>query len=123
MTEHVQLEIVAGVLFLGGQIITIWRSDVAAKRANEASRNAEEAARNAARAVVTATTLGAVHTAAISEVHEAVNGGMAAGKKEIADLKAEVLRLNTVLDNVKPIIPPIPTTPPEIRLEEIRGQL
>lgn len=33
---------------------------------------------------------------AIAIVHDAVNGGMAANKKEIAELKAEIVRLKAI---------------------------
>lgn len=59
----------------------------------------------------------AVQTAKIEEVHQSLNGGWAAAKQEIADLKAEVSRLHGVNKDLLEH----PPDPPS-RLEEIRGQ-
>ncbi len=94
MTEHIQLELIAALVLIAGQVITAWRADIAARRADVASKQAEKA-------VTTAVTLGKEQAAAVGLVHDAVNGGMAAQKKEIVDLKAEVVRLNEVIAGTK----------------------
>lgn len=133
MTEHVQLEIIAAFILIAGQIITIWRADIAARRAEAANLAAVQANHAAVQATVAAVKASdegiqgrAKQTAIIHEVKEAVNGGMAAAKTEIVDLKAEVKRLNIIIaENVVPsnsgTIKPLAAAP-EHRLEQLRGQ-
>ncbi len=92
-----------------GNILLTWKAVAQAKsaatlaeaavhQAQNAATHAKFAAETAAISNQTAVTLGATQNAAIAQVHDAVNGGMAASKKEIFELKAEVVRLNEVIE-------------------------
>ncbi len=125
MTEHVQLELIAAIVIVAGQIITAWKANTAAVHA----RNADQ---NAVKANQVAVVASAQNVRAIEQVHEAVNGGMASQRAEIADLKIQ-LKIAKALPAEEPapvpVMPvqivntqPIPVTQtPEERLEEIRG--
>lgn len=103
MTEHVQLELIAAIVIVAGQIITAWR-------ANTAAIHAKNADQNAVRANQVAVVTSAQNVKSIEQIHDAVNGGMAAQRAEIADLKFQL-----------GIAKAAPAETPEQRLEEIRG--
>ncbi len=116
MSEHAQLELIAATVLIAMNIINTWRTELA-------NRNAQEASRNARAANDTAVVLGARHTLDIGSVHDAVNGGMMAQKREIAGLKIEVERLKGLLAIAVPAIAvEVPKAIVEQRLNEIRGQ-
>jgi hypothetical protein len=98
MTEHVQVEIIAAVAMLAGQALTIWRAELAARRASEANIAAVGANTAAVKAATAVTEVSTIATesrreqaAAIEQVHQAVNGGMAAQKAEIVSLKEQLV--------------------------------
>ncbi len=106
MTEHVQLEIIAAIVIIAGQALTIWRAEVAARQAKSANEVALQGVHQANKIAVEAAQTRKEQSKAIEQVHESVNGGMAAAKAEIVSLKAQLV---TALDPVQ-------------RHEEIRGQ-
>ncbi len=155
MTEHAQVELIGAIVLIAMNVIAVWRSEVlnktaavertrnieiaeearkdavtAAERAGVAAHNSAEAARNAKSANETAVVLGAKHAKDIADVHDAVNGGMAAQKREISTLKDEVLflkdetiRLKALLAaKVDPDVFVRPSSTISERLEEIRGE-
>jgi hypothetical protein len=106
VTEHVQLEIITAVTLIAGQALAIWRAEIAARNAAGANRAAilvgQDAKENRKE-----------QAAAIEQVHQAVNGGMAAQKAEIVSLKEQLV----IAKASDAELPPV-----EQRREEIRGQ-
>ncbi len=72
MTEHVQLEIIAAVLVIAGQIVAVWRANVAASLAAEALRYTQE------------------KNAAVKDIHEIVK----VLKVEVNDRLTQLLTVN-----------------------------
>ena len=108
MTEQVQLGLINLAVMIVGFAVMVWRANNAAKEATNANISAVAAAAhaknaddNAVKANNVAVLARAETSRAIEQVHDAVNGGMAAGKKEIASLKDEIERLNSVLAKVQ----------------------
>ncbi len=95
-----------GLISLLLLVVNTWRSEIASRRAKEAVQAASEAVDAADLVGVIATRDRTEHAAAIEQVHQAVNGGLAAAKAEIALLKVQLAA----------------AVQPEQRLEEIRGQ-
>ncbi len=119
MTEHVQLEIITACTLIAGQALAIWRSEIAARRAESANIAAVAANTAAVKASDIAAHVSNVATmarketaAAIEQVHDAVNGGMAAQKVEIASLKEQLV--------IAKAADAEPANPAQ-RLNEIRG--
>ncbi len=83
MTEHVQLEIVTAITLISTSAITLWRSEVAA-------RKAEAANEKAVRAQAVATETRHEHSVVIEQVRRTVNGNLESAQKEIATLKAQL---------------------------------
>ncbi len=124
VTEHVQLEIIAAITLIVTTLATLWRAEVAARRAEAANLAAVQANDAAIKAAVAATKMGeqgvvgrAEQTEKLVAIGHAVNGGMAAQKAEIMNLKNEIVRLHGINQDL--IEHP---SNPEDRLEEIRGQ-
>jgi hypothetical protein len=108
VTEQVQLGLINLAVMIVGFAVMVWRANNAAKEATNANISAVAAAAhaknaddNAVKANNVAVLARAENARAIEQVHDAVNGGMAAGKKEIASLKDEIERLNSVLAKVQ----------------------
>ncbi len=89
--------VVPGTLALIGDVILTWRVWIAAraavKQAEFAATHAADAVTQARKAATAATDQGERNAAAIENVHQSVNGGLSAAKKEIVELKAEVKQL------------------------------
>ena len=90
MSDPVALALIAAIGGIAANVVLTWRMIVVGKEAKTVAEDAVKAAANAA-----AETLRA--RLDIQVVHEAVNGGMAAAKKEIVELKEEAIRLNSVI--------------------------
>ncbi len=128
MTEHVQLEIITACTLIAGQALAIWRTEAANRKAELAAARAESADRNAVAANAAAVKAADIAThvsnvateartetaAAIEQVHQAVNGGMAAQKLEITSLKEQL-----VIAKAADAEPP---RTPEQQLNRVRGE-
>ncbi len=104
MTEHVQLELIAALILISGQVLTAWRADIASRRAQLAVENAKiaaekagDASKHASEAVDIGVRERAIQSGKLDQVHEAVNGNLQILKQETIALKAEVIRLKQVI--------------------------
>ncbi len=127
ISDPVALALIAMVGGIAANVVLTWRTIVVSKEAKDhaalAATRAEAAVTAAALAASRATDVAVanvkgqeLNAVAVKEVHDAVNGGMAAQKREIAELKSVIQDLklaNKELANPKT---------PEERLEELRGQ-